>query len=136
MRDISNTSDIIDVRGIIERIEDLRGDRSEYDTESDVVNMWAAENPDDAEELAVLESFMGELSGAGGDEKWEGAWYPVTLIRESYFTDYAQEFAEEIGAVPNNAQWPCTCIDWSQAARELKMHYSSAEYDGVTYYFR
>tara|TARA_R110000868_G_scaffold269128_1_gene528496 strand:+ start:213 stop:725 length:513 start_codon:yes stop_codon:yes gene_type:complete len=33
--------------------------------------------------------------------------------------DYAQELADEIGAIPPGVGWPCTCIDWGRAAREL-----------------
>lgn len=30
----------------------------------------------------------------------------------------------------------CTCIDWTQAAHELKMDYTSSEIDGETHYWR
>lgn len=50
--------------------------------------------------------------------------------------DYAQELAEETGAVPDNAAWPCTCIDWDKAARELQHDYGSVEIDGITYWTR
>lgn len=59
-----------------------------------------------------------------------------TLIPERDFKEYARELAEDIGAIPDNAKWPCTCIDWEQAAEELKQDYSSLEYEGKTYYFR
>ena len=32
--------------------------------------------------------------------------------------------------------WPNTCIDWDQAAGELKMDYSAVDFDGVTYWIR
>ena len=35
-----------------------------------------------------------------------------------------------------SSQWPYTCIDWDQAARELKMGYTELEYDGVAYLAR
>ena len=91
---------------------------------------------DESEELKTLTDLLDDLKGNGGDEQWRGDWYPLTLIRDSYFKDYAQELAEEIDAIPNNAQWPCTCIDWEQAAQELRMDYSSTEYDGVTYWYQ
>ena len=65
-----------------------------------------------------------------------GDWYPVTLIRDSYFQDYAQELADEIGAIDNKIGWPNTCIDWEKAARELQWDYSSVEVNGVTYWTR
>jgi hypothetical protein len=33
--------------------------------------------------------------------------------------NYAMELADELGSVPDNLQWPCTCIDWDEAWREL-----------------
>lgn len=63
-------------------------------------------------------------------------WYPVTLVRDSYFEDYAQELAEELDLVKRDVHWPYNCIDWEQAARELKQDYSSADFDGVTYWYR
>jgi antirestriction protein len=33
--------------------------------------------------------------------------------------DYAQELADETGALKDGAQWPYSCIDWEAAAREL-----------------
>lgn len=63
-------------------------------------------------------------------------WYPVTLIRDSYFEQYARDLAEDIGAIPDDAQWPCTCIDWEQAARELQQDYTTIDFDGVDYWTR
>jgi hypothetical protein len=93
---------------------------------------WEEEN---AAELAELEELLSDLCGYGGDEQWEGDWYPVTLVRDSYFQDYAQELAEDCGFTSGN-EWPGRCIDWEQAARELKMDYSTVEFNGVTYWYR
>jgi hypothetical protein len=35
--------------------------------------------------------------------------------------NYAMELADDLGSVPDDAVWPCTCIDWDQAWRELRM---------------
>ena len=119
------TADIIDVRDIIARYEEL-------EAESDGLP--------NAEERYQLSCILSDLKGCGGDEKWRGDWYPLTLIRDHYFTEYAQELAEEIGAVDADAKWPNNCIDWDQAARELQMDYSSVEiaHDGrwVSYFYR
>ena len=49
----------------------------------------------------------------------------VILIRDSYSEDYAQELAEDNGAISSSdASWPNTCVDWKQAARELQMDYT------------
>mgnify|MGYP001601080723 CR=1 FL=1 len=46
--------------------------------------------------------------------------------------DFAQNMAEELGAVQNGGSWPNYCIDWEYAARDLMMDYS--EENG--FYFR
>lgn len=136
MSTISNFNDIIDIRDVIARIEELRASRDEYNEKMADDSAWDAIDDGEPEELAMLEELISDCRGLGGDEQWEGDWYPIMLIRESYFTEYAQELAEDIGAIPSDAQWPCTCIDWEQAARELQMDYSSVEFGGVTYYCR
>lgn len=109
---ISNTDDVIDVRDIIEIVEN------------------------DEEGNPELVALLADLAGNGGDEQWNGDWYPVTLIRDSYFETYAEELAKECGVVDRDIKWPYTCIDWEEAARELQYDYSSVEYDGETYWYR
>lgn len=46
--------------------------------------------------------------------------------------DFAQELADQIGAIDRHLSWPHTCIDWTRAARELMYDY--CEDNG--YYFR
>lgn len=117
---IDLSADIIDVRDIIEDYALAR--------ESDDLA-----DRDYADALAVI---LGELAGNGGDEQFEGDWYPVTLIRDSYFKEYAQELADELELVPSEYSWPTSCIDWDHAARELRMDYTSVEINGVTYWYR
>jgi antirestriction protein len=90
----------------------------------------------DADEFSKLKSLLEDLAGNGGDEQWRGDWYPITLIPDYEFEDYARELADDIGAINKNASWPNTCIDWEQAARELQMDYTTVEYDGTTYWYR
>lgn len=115
--DISNMDDIIDSRSVIERITVL-DDGAPGLTE------------EEHNELNVLKALADESKYV---DDWE---YGVTLVRSSYFEDYAMEFAEDIGAIPSDASWPCTCIDWEQAARELRMDYTPVDFDGVTYWVR
>lgn len=162
MRDIDNTADTLDICDIIERIEELREERDslkeeEAEAQTDVTFTshgdgdvtgelaerlekakaeLAAWEEVEAEELAALESFVDEMKGYGGDHQWQGDRYPVTLIRDSYFVDYAAELADDIGAIDRNATWPLNCIDWDKAASELQMGYGSADFDGVTYWYR
>lgn len=83
------------------------------------------------EELKILKAFANEAEGYGDWDSGE------TLIRESYFMEYAQELAEDCGDYNSrDVKWPYTCIDWEQAAQELLDDYASIEFDGVTYYLR
>lgn len=136
---ISATDDMIDVRDIIARIEELREEQSDFEHDEDgnlTGASWADSEPDAASELATLESLMSDLAGTGGDEQWEGKWYPLLLIHDTHFEDYARELAEDIGAIPDDACWPCTCIDWAKAAREMRMDYTSVEFGGQTFWTR
>lgn len=106
---------VIDSRDLAARLNELE-DQDEDD------------EPLDEEELEERDALR-ELSSA--IPEWHDG---ATLIPESSFQDYAREFAEDIGAIPDGAGWPCTCIDWEQTARELAMDYTSVEHDGDTYY--
>jgi len=58
------------------------------------------------------------------------------LIPEHEFTDYARELAEDCGMIPDDTQWPLTCIDWTQAARELRYDYTAVTFDGASFLVR
>lgn len=158
-REINSNDNIVHVRNVIERFEELRDERSAleeavveaqnaFDTSDDEDGDLRAElavKIDDAkealsdfeqEELDSLKTLLENLEGSGGDHQWEGAWYPLTLIADSHFEDYARAFAEDVGAIDDNARWPCTCIDWEKAASELLMNYSSVTWDGNTFWYQ
>lgn len=56
------------------------------------------------------------------------------LINDDNFEDYARELAYDIYDIHDN--WPFDCIDWKQAADELRSDYYSVKYDGETYWYR
>ena len=121
------SADVIDVRDIIARVEELEtiiGDS--LDAES--VQMAMSEH----QELTAL---LNELAGNGGDEQWRGDWYPVTLIRDSYFIDYARELLEECGDIPRNLPH-YIAIDWDATARNIRVDYQPIEINGSTYWYR
>lgn len=125
MSEITNYDDVIDSRDIIERIDELREQISELKNEK--------QNVDDLEEeLSTLEALAEEGESLSD---WE---YGVTLIRDSYFKEYAQEFAEDCGYIQRDRamQWPYNCIDWDEAADELLMDYTELDFNGATYYAR
>ena len=130
------SADVIDVRDIIARVLELRDERDEYNEKMGSPDAWDGVPDGEPEELAMLEGILSELAGYGGDEEFEGAWYPLELVADSYFQEYAQNLAEDCGMVDTNARWPMNCIDWEQAARELQMDYSSIEIRGFTYWYR
>lgn len=119
-----NTDDIIDSRDVIEAIEDI-----ETELEGEPGNLLTS---DEADELRAELATLKDLSD-GYAPDWE---HGEALIRDSYFETYAQELADDIGAVDANARWPMSCIDWEQAARELQQDYTQVDFDGVAYWIR
>jgi hypothetical protein len=122
MRTVDNTADILDSRGVIERLADLTSEREDLTREE--LEDWT-----DADEFADLSNFCDD--GQQNFSEWNDG---VVLVRESYFEQYAMDFADDIGAVDAKAGWPNNCIDWEKAARELQYDYTSIEFDGVTYW--
>lgn len=117
-------ADIIDSRDIMERVAELTELRAEATDDAPM-------DDDDLMELAKLESLVDEAANCAGD--WpDGA----ALIAEHHFEEYAQELAEDIGAVPKDLSWPACHIDWTAAAEALKMDYSSVTYGTTEYWVR
>lgn len=130
------SADVIDVRDIIARVLELRDERDEYNEKMGSPDAWDGVPDGEPEELAMLEDILSELAGYGGDEEFDGDCYPITLVSDRYFQEYAQNLAEDCGMVDTSARWPMNCIDWEQAARELQYDYSSIEIHGSTYWYR
>lgn len=162
--------DIIDVRDIIARVEELQEQQSAYQSakdeadearanvahhHSDVSEAEALQRDfpeceearqlidaleqveplteEEAEELAKLEEILSDLCGNGGDEQWNGDWYPVTLINESYFEEAMDELLEDIGDIPKNIpSYLKIVVDYDA----LKMDYTSTDINGETYWYR
>lgn len=111
------SEDMIDSRDVIERIDELEADDDLDENER--------------EELAALKALADEAEGYADD--WQ---YGETLIRGTYFTEYAKELADDIGAIAGTEQWPLMHIDWEAAADDLKHDYTEVEFDGVPYFIR
>jgi hypothetical protein len=112
--EITNTEDFFDSRDVDERIDYLEG--------LDELEVY------EADELEALKQLREDVSSS----EWQ---YGLTLIRDSYFEDFAQEEAEQLGLISSDMKWPYYCIDWSEAASELQMDYLSVDFDGVTYWY-
>ena len=91
----------------------------------------AMETWDSYDEFMALKRFVDSAKDYGD---WD---HGETFIADSYFEDYAQELAEDIGgAAIREAEWPMNCIDWAQAAAQLQSDYTSYEIEGKTYWAR
>jgi hypothetical protein len=140
---ITSDEDLIDSRDIIARIDELREERETLRAEFDEVpenagvdfDAWARNqigfDGDEADELRTLEALQADAEQYAPD--WQ---HGATLIRDSYFKEYAQQLANDQGAIDSDAGWPCNCIDWDEAARQLMQDYTEVDFDGVTYYVR
>lgn len=144
-------TDIIDSRDVIELIEQLQSEitalveeradltfnestlnedeMSGYDKER--VAEIDEELTDLQEQLDPLEAL--EVEGSSISSDWE---YGETLIADSYFLEYAQQLADDIGAIDKNAGWPMQFVDWEAAADALKEDYFSCDFSGEVYWIR
>jgi len=158
-------SEIDDLEVEIEELETDVTDREDEisEHESTIVCLDAKENADEIEELENniealhsdiesikdhirivrddLSSLQEELEPisefAKAAESYAADWLNgATLINESYFEKYAEELAYDIGAIDRDATWPGSCIDWEQAADELKIDYRSIEFEGTEFFVR
>ncbi len=132
---ISSAEDLLDVRDIIARVEELEEERGDVESEEIGSQLKAWDEGDDGQELKALTDLLEELAGSGGDEEWRGDWYPLTLIRDSYFVEAMQELVQDIGDLPREIPHYLE-IDWEKTADNLRADYSSVEYDGITYWYR
>lgn len=123
--------DYVSGSDVVARIEDLKDDRDlwvldkmlgDEDAPIELVTYWegrwADEFPDEAAELKELQEFHEEATGYSGDGD------DYTAIADSYFEEYAQQLAEDIGAIKSDAGWPLMHIDWEAAANALKVDYT------------
>lgn len=126
---IDNMQDVIDVCDVIERIEDLESLKDDHEAEPDGRH-WSDE---DARELQTLTDIMDDLKGNGGDEQWRGDWYPMALIRDTYFNDYMDEMVADCYEMPKDLpSFMTITLDYVA----LQMDYSSVDIGGVTYLYR
>ncbi len=145
---------ILDSRDVIARVEELEKESEAASEELKELEERKADGPlSEADEARCVElTTLCEKSGGFDDEDdfeeykrlrrlcregeqeasdWaDGA----TLILDSYFEEYAQELADDIGAVSRDAKWPANHIDWAAAAEELQTDYASITYGDSAYW--
>jgi hypothetical protein len=89
----------------------------------------------DRDELDLLTEVRSE-----GENSPDWSW-GETLIKDSYFTEYAEQLANDVCEFPKefqSGQWPFNHmeIDWESAAQELQSDYFDISAGGETYYIR
>jgi hypothetical protein len=149
----SNSDDTLDSRDIIARIEELQEALAEVtcpecDGAGEVANgqdgqprvkcaeCWGAGtiqppvDEDNAEELATLTALAEEAEGYAPD--WT---HGETLIRDSYFTEYAMGLLADCGDLPRELPHYIV-IDEEATARNIRMDYTAVEFGDVTYWIR
>lgn len=102
------------------------GDEFSSLTEDDKLEEWQL-STDEGEEHKQISLLKDEQI-----YDWDNG---VTFVKDSYFEEFAEDEADQLGLVENK-QWPYDCIDWEKAANRLQMDYSSVEFDGETYWYR
>src|SRR5919108_3861575 len=103
-----SADDRIDTRDLLDELEGI-GDAPSYELA-----------PEDDERRFAIRELFEEIRGYAGDDPEDG----VFLIRSDMFQEYAEEFAEDIGAIDPRASWPLCHIDWKAAADDLKQDYT------------
>lgn len=116
--------DGIETDEISVKITDYDEVPAEYADEDNVWDFAAAFAECNYEIDVVLAAFECGVSAKDIDEAYSGSFKDDE--------EFAEDMAEQVGAIDRDAKWPQTCIDWEQAARELMMDYS--EHNG--HYFR
>ncbi len=146
-KEIDFNADIINVRDLIERFEELESESEEIaaNAETDDDNpAWgevaeaqaaALAEWENREEFEAITAILTELAGRGGDEQWRRSWYPLMLIRDDYFTDYAMELLEDIGDLPRDLPHYIV-IDEEKTAENIKIDYSTIDIYDTEYYYR
>lgn len=124
-RDFDNSADIIDSRDVIARIEEIETELADAHDDNE-----AGDVSDLKTELATLKALDDEAAGYAPD--WT---HGATLIRHSYFVDYCQELLSDIGELPREIP-SYVVIDWDATAENLKVDYTTVDFDGVDYYVR
>jgi len=132
--------DVFDIRDVIERREELQAEREDLENSDLPENhkqkaLTAWDGSEEGLELKAILDFMEKVKGNGGDEQWEGDWYPVTFINESYFPDYTEELVKDCCDLPRDIPG-YIAIDWNKTAGNIKVDYTSVEIGTDTYWYR
>ena len=151
MKTTITTDEVLDSRDIIDRKDELLKDyvpmynrhittldpeRDELDEmdagDSEEFLQWLrdwSDNDEDGQELIALLELCEECEGYSD---WS---YGETLIRDDYFTEYAEQLITDCGYISKDfPSW--IVIDWEETADNLKIDYMEVSFMGETYWMR
>lgn len=134
-----NMEDIIDTRDLNDKLEELLSDQEDVQSELDLLSSDTEDEVELSEiesleeqiknlqdEIDILEDLKSEIPEFENGEQ---------MIKDSYFVDAMKELCEDIGDVSSDLPFYIV-IDWETTAENLKVDYSSCEYNGEIYWFR
>jgi hypothetical protein len=124
---VNSSQDIVNVLDILGRIKELEHiDGIDNDITAEEAEHDSLE--EERFELMVLRSVVDQV----GYERCDGG---VSLIRESFFVEYAQEYARDTGLISGDIfEWPLNYIDWTAATEDLKQSFTKIDWDGIVFY--
>ena len=124
--------DVIDSRDIIARLEELREELDDLESENEngsmdeAIREWHDDNDDEYIPLVKLAE----------ECEWYGDWeHGETLIHRSIFVEYCIDMIQDIGDLPKNIPSYIE-IDWEKTAANLEADYMSVDFDGHEYLIR
>jgi hypothetical protein len=140
LRDYLPDTDYLDSRDLIEAQSTVE---SELDALRDELTEARADGDDGTvsvlnQEVEALSGILDQLRIINDDGTTFPDWDTgTTLIPDTDFENYARDLAESIyGDEVRDYNWPFSCIDWSQAAYDLKLDYSQIYIDNQLYWVR
>lgn len=142
-----NKMNIQDTRDLLEKREELKQQildsfletfehyAEQTDTFEDIrfeeeeIQSWKEDWSNELEQIEEIDNVESEV-GREFD-------YGCTLIDEDDFEEYCEDLVKDIGDLPKNLpSYIENNIDWSGVADDIRMDYSTVDYQGTTYLYR
>lgn len=128
-------ADIIDTRDLHERYNELQ----EKIQEAEQVAMEDGDIIPDPVVILTDDEYSEWIDLEVMSDNISDFWHGETLVNEDYFTEYAEQLAEDLGYTGRNVEgqsWPFCHIDWDAAADALLQDYTEFQWQGETYQAR
>lgn len=132
----------IDSRDLIDHLEECKDElvdayNDEHDTELEYDDIewddW--DSKDWYKELEYIEALIEFVEDC--DFKSSELQHGETIIHETYFTEYCEDFVKDVGYLPNDLPWWIESnIDWDGVADEMKQDYSEVNWGNEIYFIR